>query len=96
MIQREETDWGVRLVDKPFTSPVENAEMYIQADIMRPQSKSSRAEVAFWFSGTTVQRPLRAADVIIWREHLNAVCDAAREEALMMKQPEGGKRKAKK
>jgi hypothetical protein len=84
MIQREETDWGVRLMAKPFTYPKEHAEMYVQADISLPRPKH-RSETKFFFSGTTVSRPLRATDIIIWTEHLKAISDAAREEVLRMK-----------
>ncbi len=94
-MQCEETDWGVRLMDNPFTH--KNTNMFIQADIIRPRAKNRAPEIKFWFSGA-LQQPLRATDVIIWREHLKAVSDAAREEALKMKQvsdPKGVKRKVR-
>ena len=90
-MQREETDWGVRLMDKPFTH--KHTGMFIQADIMRPRIKARAADIKFYFSGAL--EPLRATDVIIWREHLKAVSDAARDEALKMKQSDGKKRKPK-
>jgi hypothetical protein len=96
MIQRVKTQWGVRLIVKPFTYSKENSEMYIQADISKPRPNRS-PEIKFWFSGTTAIRPLRAADILIWREHLKAVSDAARSEAAKMKQrPKESKRKVKK
>jgi hypothetical protein len=93
MIQREETQWGVRLVLKPFTHPKEHAEMYAEADISLPRP-GHRSEIKFFFSGTTVQSPLRASDMIVWMEHLKALSDAAREEAAKLKaQSEKPKRK---
>ena len=91
-MQREEMDWGVQLVDKPFTH--KHTGMFIQADIMRPRIKGRAADIKFYFSGAL--EPLRSTDVIIWREHLKAVSDAARDEATKMKQADGKKRKAKK
>jgi hypothetical protein len=91
-MQREEMDWGVQLVDKPFTH--KHTGMFIQADIMRPRIKGRAADIKFYFSGAL--EPLRSTDVIIWREHLKAVSDAARDEATKMKQTVGKKRKAKK
>jgi hypothetical protein len=91
-MQREETDWGVRLMDKPFTH--KHTGMFIQADIMRPRVKGRAADITFFFSGA--MEPLRATDVIIWREHLKAVSDEARDEALKMKESDGKKRRLKK
>ena len=41
---REETTWGVRLLDNPF-----NDERFIQADITR----GKRLDIKVYFSGTT-------------------------------------------
>jgi hypothetical protein len=93
LIQREKTQWGVRLIIKPFT--YSNTEMFIQADITKPRPNRS-PDIKFWFSGTTTLQPLRAADVLIWREHLKAISDAARSEAAKMKERPETKRKVKK
>jgi Lhr-like helicase len=94
LIQREKTPWGVRLTAKPFT--YSNTEMFIQADIAKPRPNRN-PEIKFWFSGTATASPLCAGDVIIWREHLTAISDAARAEAAKMKeQPVVATRKMKK
>jgi hypothetical protein len=93
MIEREKTQWGVRLISKPFTHA--NTDMYIQADISKPRPNHS-PEIKFYFSGTTAVRPLRPTDVIVWREHLKAISDAARSEAAKMKERPEAKRKVKK
>jgi Lhr-like helicase len=92
-IEREKTPWGVRLTVKPFSYTY--TEMFIQADVTKPRPNRS-PEIKFWFSGTATANPMRAADVLIWREHIKAVYDAARIEAAKMKERPGKRQKARK
>lgn len=71
-LHRNEGEWGVQLTTNPI------GEMFIQADI----SKSNRKPlIKFYFSGTTIRRPLKSGDAVVWMEHFKAIFDAAHREA---------------
>jgi hypothetical protein len=73
-VKREKTDWGVRLTVHPFDGLPVNSEMFIRAEVRG-------SEIKLFFSGTTVQRPLKRPDALIWIEQMRAVFDAAQAES---------------
>ena len=74
MIQREERDWGVRLLVRPF-SVAKYAPMEIQVDIHKPHGK----RVFVRFSGTT--ETLRFSDARIWQSAYSAILAEAEKVA---------------
>lgn len=91
-ITEEKTDWGVRLIVKPF--PDEHySTLEIEVDIATPRPGRG-AEMRTRFSAVPVSMPLRATDVIVWMAQMNAIQMRAREIAADMKKKES-KKKAK-
>jgi hypothetical protein len=74
MIEREEKDWGVRLVARPLHM---NPTMQIQADISNSAPKRN-PQVTILFNGVPVQKPLVLADALAWREAIDAVIGEAK------------------
>ncbi len=81
MIQREEHDWGVRLIVRPFPPIQKHAEMEIRVDISNPRPKHG-PEIKVWFHGTITPEPLVYSESIIWADALRA----ANAEALLISQ----------
>jgi hypothetical protein len=53
--------------------------MHIQADVSKRPKQG--VDTRFFFSGTSVQKPLRSGDILAWMAGMRAVLDAALEEA---------------
>ncbi len=81
MIDREEKEWGVRLIARPLRM---NAKMQIQADISNPTPKRN-PQITILFSGVPVQSPLMLADSLAWREALDAVIGEAKSVVEQLK-----------
>ena len=73
MIEREDKEWGVRLVARPVRM---NPNMQIQADISNPTHKQN-PRITILFNGVPVQSPFVLADALAWREALGAVIGEA-------------------
>lgn len=89
-VEREDFDWGVRLMANPFATGA-NAALQIKAEIGKP--KEGRAsEVRITFPGTSLGQPLRLLDAQAWGEGLSAIVAQTRKVLADMKE-EAGKRK---
>jgi len=84
-ITREDHDWGVRLLLRPFPD-AHYAGMEISVEITLPRSGRG-AEMRTRFTGVPVSNPLRASDVVVWASQLNAIQSEARKIATEMKEP---------
>jgi hypothetical protein len=80
MIEREDKEWGVRLIAKPFQAASMHAGMQIQAEISNPKPKR-HPEIRIVFTGVPVQHPLVPADAQTWGQALAAVLAEARRVA---------------
>ena len=90
-IEREESDWGVRLTARPLAGP--NAALTIKAEIASwKQGKGS--EVRITFTGTSMAAPLRLLDAQAWNEGMSAILAETRTVLASMK--EGAKTGKKK
>ena len=75
-IEREESDWGVRLTARPLAGP--NAALTIKAEIASwKQGKGS--EVRITFTGTSMASPLRLLDAQAWNEAMTALITETRK-----------------
>jgi hypothetical protein len=94
-IIREDHEWGVRLLLRPFPDP-QYSMMEISTEITLPRAGRG-AEMRTRFTGVPVSNPLRATDVIAWVAQLNAIQTEARKIATEMKAPKKAtpKKKAK-
>jgi len=81
MIEREDKEWGVRLIARPLRM---NANMQIQADISNPTHKRN-PQITILFNGVPVQNPLVLADALAWREALDAVIGEAKSVVEQLK-----------
>ena len=81
MIEREEKEWGVRLIARPLRM---NTTMQIQADISNPAPKRN-PQITILFNGVPVQNPLVLADALAWREALGAVIGEAKSVVVELK-----------
>jgi hypothetical protein len=84
-IQRENTEWGVRLIVKPLPDAA-YANMEISVEITHPKP-GRNPEMRTRFTGTPVSSPLRPTDQIIWVEALKGITEYARAVAGEMKEP---------
>ena len=81
MIEREDKEWGVRLIARPLRM---NTNMQIQADISNPTHKRN-PQITILFNGVPVQSPLVLADALAWREALDAVIGEAKSVVEQLK-----------
>lgn len=95
MIEREDREWGVRLILRPFQA----SSMQIQAEISNPKPKH-HPEIRIVFTGVPVQHPLVPADARTWGQALAAVlaeaqrvADASRDSVLARDQRRGKRSK---
>jgi len=90
MIERENQDWGIRLIARPFHGIGKNTNMQIQAEISKPTPKRN-PQITVVFSGAPPQTPLPLADVQTWRVAFDAVLAEAKSvvEELKTKRRKG-------
>lgn len=77
MIEREDKEWGVRLIARPFRGIGKNTNMQIQAEISNPTPKRN-PQITVVFSGAHAQSPLPLADAQTWRQTYDAVLAEAK------------------
>lgn len=92
-INREDTDWGVRITLRPFPDP-QYMGMEISADIGNPKPDRS-PEIKVRFTGVPVQTPLRATDLVVWIAALRGMEEEARKIAAELKEGKPKKRPQK-
>lgn len=82
-LEREVSDWGVRLTARPFDGGV-NAPLTIKAEVAayRP---GKGAEVRITFAGTSMASPLRLLDAQAWTEAMTAIIAEVRNTVTSMK-----------
>jgi hypothetical protein len=88
MIEREDREWGVRLIAKPFHGPGMNAAMQIQAEISNPKPKR-HPEIRIVFTGVPIQHPLVPVDAQTWGQALAAIVAEAKGIAEELKSVAG-------
>jgi hypothetical protein len=76
MIEREDKEWGVRLILRPFQA----SSLYIQAEISNPKPKRN-PETRIVFSGVPIQHPLVPVDAQTWGQALAAILAEAKRSA---------------
>ena len=81
MIEREEREWGVRLILRPLQT---NRALLIQAEISNPAPRKN-PQIRFVFSGASVTKPLCLADALTWREAFDAMIAEAKGVAEELK-----------
>jgi hypothetical protein len=91
MIEREDKEWGVRLMTRPLRM---NTKMLIQVDISNPTPKQN-PKITILFNGVPVQKPLVLADALAWREALDAVIGEAKSVVEQLKARRRRSRKSK-
>lgn len=91
MIEREDKEWGVRLITRPLRM---NKSMQIQADIANPTPRQN-PQITILFNGAPVQKPLVLAEALAWREALDAVIDEAKSVVEELKAKRRRSRKSK-
>ena len=80
MIEREDKDWGVRLIGRPFRGIGKNTKMQIQVEISNPTPKRN-PQITVVFSGAPVHSPLPLGDAQTWRQTFDAVLAEAKSVA---------------
>ncbi len=90
MIERQDQEWGVRLIARPFHGIGKNTNMQIQAEISIPTPKRN-PQITVVFSGAPVQSPLPLTDAQTWRGAFDAVLAEAKSvvEELKAKRRKG-------
>jgi len=90
MIEREDQEWGVRLIARPFHGIGKNTNMQIQAEISNPTPKRN-PQITVVFSGAPPQTPLPLADAQTWRQTFDALLAEAKSvvEELKAKRRKG-------
>jgi hypothetical protein len=81
-LEREVSEWGVRLIARPFTGA--NAALVIKAEIAACKPGKG-SEVRITFSGTSLTNPLRLLDAQAWNEGMSAIINEARATVANMK-----------
>ena len=91
MIERENREWGVRLIVRPLRM---NPGMQIRAEISNPAPRRN-PQITIVFNGVPVTKPLVLADALAWREALDALMGEAKDvvEELKAKRRKAGKGK---
>ena len=95
MIERQEQEWGVRLIARPFRGIGKNTNMQIQAEISNPTTKRN-PQITVVFSGAPVQSPLPLADAQAWREAFDALLAEAKSVVEELKAKRAKRRKGTK
>lgn len=90
-IMREDTEWGSRLIVRPFPDP-QYVGVEISVDVTKPKPGRS-AEIRTRFSSVPVPTPLRSTDVVVWMAQMNAIQEAAKQIAAEMKEKAKPRRK---
>jgi hypothetical protein len=83
MIEREDREWGVRLMLRPFQASL-HAGMHLQAEISNPKPKRN-PEIRIVFNGVPIQHPLVPVDAQTWGQALAAILAEARRVAEELK-----------
>ncbi len=83
MIEREVSDWGVRLTVHPFKG-TKNQAMVIRSEVGHYKPGRS-CEVRIAISATTLQSPLRLLDAQVWNEGMAAIIRETRSVVADMK-----------
>jgi hypothetical protein len=86
-LEREDSDWGVRLTARPFTN--DNAALQIQSEISA-HKPGHGSKVQITFSGTSLTKPLRLLDAQAWSEGMVAILNETRT---IMAEMKAGKKK---
>jgi hypothetical protein len=94
MIEREDKEWGIRLIARPFHGIGKNTNMQIQAEISNPTPKRN-PQITIVFSAAPPQMPLPLSDAQTWRQTFDALLDEAKSiaEDLKAKRKKSTKRK---
>ncbi len=95
MIEREESDWGVSLVVRPFAGAKEGAAMEIRADVLLPKLPRN-SEIRVSFTGVSYTAPLKLMDAQVWSEAMKAILAEARSVAADLKSGGGKSNKKRK
>jgi len=86
MIERQNRQWGVRLLVRPFSAR-KYADLEIQADVHKPPT-GQRKDIKITFRAPS--EPLRLTDARIWMAAMAAIVEEAEKvaEELAPKKPE--------
>ena len=84
MIEREEREWGVRLVATPFRGAGKNIFMEIQAEVRKPTGQQ-QPNIRIVFHGVPPRNPLLPVDARIWITAMQAVLEEAGRVADQMR-----------
>ena len=95
MIEREDKEWGVRLIGRPFRGVGKKTNMLIQAEISNPTSRRN-PQITVVFSGAPVPSPLPLGDAQTWRHTFDAVLAEAKSVVEELKAKRSKRRKATK
>ena len=95
MIEREDKEWGVRLICHPFHGLGTKRGMRIYAEVSNPKPRRS-PEITIVFSSVPIQNPLRPVDAQTWNQALAAVLAEARKVADELKAKATNRAKATK
>jgi hypothetical protein len=82
-LEREVSEWGVRLTARPFTTGA-NASLVIKAEIAA-HKPGKGSEVRITFGGTSLASPLRLLDAQAWNEGMTAIINETRKVVADMK-----------
>ncbi len=82
-LEREVSEWGVRLTARPFTIGA-NASLVIKAEIAA-HKPGKGSEVRITFTGTSLASPLRLLDAQAWNEGMTAIINETRTVVADMK-----------
>ena len=91
MIEREDREWGVRLIVRPVRM---NLGMQIRAEISNPTPRQN-PQITIVFTGVPVTKPLVLADALAWREALDAMIAEAKGVVEELKAKRRRSRKSK-
>ena len=96
MIERQDKDWGIRLIATPFSTQSTDFHflMQIEAEIKKPTGRG-KPEIRISFLGVPIGKPLLPVDARTWRTAFDAVLTEAERIAKEMK-PSKSKRKGRK
>lgn len=86
-IEREEKQWGVRLVLSPLS------DMRIIAEVNHPKA-GRRAECRFWFDGVPGDGPIKMTELMLWKGGLQLILDTVKDESAQMAAGNGKRKRA--
>lgn len=82
-IKRENHEWGVSLIGRPFES-IGNAAMQIGADITPRPNRNP--DIRVQFTGALPPNTIRLSDTTIWVNSLNQIVETAKAVAAELRQ----------